>query len=90
MRICTLSLSIHGAGRWSCAFSQEIGARWRLSITACSRAVLTASALAHGWPGRSLVGEQGAMDAWLLAQHADRQPGFQRRALSLLAMAVEM
>jgi hypothetical protein len=30
------------------------------------------------------------MDAWLLAQHADRQPGFQRRALSLLAMAVEM
>lgn len=42
----------------------------------------------HGWPGRSLVGEQGAHDAWLIAQHADRQPGFQRQALELLADAV--
>ena len=24
----------------------------------------------HGWPGKSLVGEQGAHDAWLIAQHA--------------------
>jgi hypothetical protein len=43
----------------------------------------------HGWPGKSLVGEEGAMHAWLLAQHADRQLDFQRRALSLLAVAVE-
>jgi hypothetical protein len=42
----------------------------------------------HGWPGRSLVGEQGAHDAWLIAQHADRQPEFQRQALELLADAV--
>jgi hypothetical protein len=27
-----------------------------------------------GWPGKSLVGEAGADAAWLLAQHADRDP----------------
>ena len=42
----------------------------------------------HGWPGRSLVGEQGAEHAWLLVQHADRQLDFQRRALVLLNAAV--
>jgi Family of unknown function (DUF6624) len=42
-----------------------------------------------GWPGKSLVGEDGARDAWLLAQHADRDPVFQRQCLDLLAAAVE-
>jgi hypothetical protein len=42
-----------------------------------------------GWPGKSLVGEDGAHAAWLLAQHADRDPAFQRRCLDLLAAAVE-
>ena len=32
----------------------------------------------HGWPGASLVGEDGAQAAWLLVQHADQDPGFQR------------
>src|SRR5947207_306251 len=41
-----------------------------------------------GWPGRSLVGEEGAHAAWLLAQHADRRPGLQRRCLQLLEAAV--
>ncbi|MFR9799234.1 DUF6624 domain-containing protein [Streptomyces sp. MS06] len=43
----------------------------------------------HGWPGITLVGEQGADEAWLLAQHADAAPGFQRRVLDLLRGAVE-
>ncbi len=43
----------------------------------------------HGWPGRSLVGEEGAHHAWLIAQHADRQLDFQRQALELLADAVQ-
>lgn len=30
-----------------------------------------------GWPGRSLVGGDGAHAAWLLAQHADSDPAFQ-------------
>lgn len=43
---------------------------------------------AHGWPGINMVGEQGASDAWLLAQHADRAPVLQRRALELVKSAV--
>lgn len=42
-----------------------------------------------GWPGMSLVGEDGAEGAWLLAQHADRDPAFQRHCLDLLTTAVE-
>jgi hypothetical protein len=42
----------------------------------------------HGWPGVALVGEQGAEEVWLLAQHADLAPGFQRQALELLETAV--
>lgn len=41
-----------------------------------------------GWPGSSLVGEQGAHHAWLIAQHADHDPAFQREALDLLREAV--
>lgn len=37
-----------------------------------------------GWPGRTLVGDEGAHAAWLLAQHADRYPSLQRRCLELL------
>jgi hypothetical protein len=43
----------------------------------------------HGWPGASLVGEDGANAAWLLVQHADHDPAFQRRCLDLLQAAVE-
>lgn len=41
-----------------------------------------------GWPGRSLVGDQGALAAWLMAQHADHDLDFQRRCLVLLEQAV--
>ena len=44
---------------------------------------------ARGWPGASLVGADGAHAAWLLAQHADADPAFQRRCLDLMAVAVE-
>jgi hypothetical protein len=43
----------------------------------------------HGWPGTSLVGRDGADAAWLLAQHADADPAFQRQCLGLLTAAVE-
>jgi hypothetical protein len=43
----------------------------------------------YGWPGVSLVGEQGSDAAWLLAQHADRQLDFQREVLPLLERAVD-
>lgn len=41
----------------------------------------------HGWPTRDLVGSDGARAAWVLAQHADRDPEFQRRCLELMRAA---
>ncbi|HXW57172.1 MAG TPA: DUF6624 domain-containing protein [Candidatus Cybelea sp.] len=40
---------------------------------------------AHGWPGRSLAGEDGSHAAWLIAQHAVSDPPFQRAC----AIAIE-
>jgi len=40
---------------------------------------------AWGWPTSSLVGEKAAHAAWLLVQHADADPAFQRRCLDLMA-----
>lgn len=41
----------------------------------------------HGWPGKSLVGEDGAQSAWLLVQHADVDLAFQERCLTLMRAA---
>jgi hypothetical protein len=42
----------------------------------------------HGWPGRRLVGRDGADAAWFVAMHADRTPDLQRRCIALLHDAV--
>jgi hypothetical protein len=42
----------------------------------------------YGWPGRSLVGEDGCEAAWLIVQHAVLEPDFQRQCLPLLGQAV--
>ncbi len=42
---------------------------------------------AHGWPGRSLAGEDGAEAAWRIVQHAIGEPSLQRRCLPLLEAA---
>lgn len=39
---------------------------------------------AHGWPGRSLAGEDGMHAAWLVLQHAIGEPAVQRGCLPLL------
>lgn len=39
---------------------------------------------AYGWPRASEVGRDAAEAAWLLAQHADADPAFQRQCLDLL------
>jgi len=41
----------------------------------------------HGWPGKSLVGVDGANAAWLLVQHADLDKPFQKRCLELMREA---
>jgi len=41
----------------------------------------------HGWPGRTLVGEEASEAAWLILQHSISDPQFQRRGLKLLEQA---
>ncbi|MGW3328549.1 DUF6624 domain-containing protein [Streptomyces virginiae] len=60
-----------------------------LEVDAENTAWLAAVVAEHGWPGYMLVGDQGADDAWLLVQHADRDPAFQSEALKLLKAAVD-
>ena len=43
----------------------------------------------YGWPGVSLVGEDAAKAAWLIAQHAICTPALQRRFVEHLSKAVE-
>ena len=42
----------------------------------------------HGWPGVSLVGDEGAEAAWLVAQHAISLPDFQYHCLQWLRRVV--
>jgi hypothetical protein len=44
---------------------------------------------AYGWPGRALVGEDGAAAAWRIAQHAIGEPGLFRRFAADVEAAVE-
>lgn len=37
----------------------------------------------HGWPTISLVGEEGSIYAWLIVQHADNDPAFQKKYLEM-------
>ena len=43
----------------------------------------------HGWPGKRLVGTDGATAAWLLVQHADKDPAFQKQCLELMKAALK-
>jgi hypothetical protein len=43
----------------------------------------------RGWPGWSLVGDDGEAAAWIIAQHADHDVGFQERMLELLRDCVD-
>lgn len=37
-----------------------------------------------GWPSISKVGREGSSNAWLLVQHADHNPDFQKKCLELM------
>ena len=43
----------------------------------------------HGWPGIGLVGEDGSHAAWLVVQHMDTEPEFQKSCLSLMQQAFQ-
>ena len=38
----------------------------------------------RGWPRISGAGKDGAFNAWLLVQHADKDPAFQKKCLDLM------
>ena len=42
-----------------------------------------------GWPGRSLVGDEGARCAWLVLQHSIGSPAVMRRGLELVRRAID-
>ena len=43
----------------------------------------------HSWPGKTIVGPNGEQAAWLLIQHADHDPAFQKDCLALLEKTVK-
>ena len=43
----------------------------------------------YGFPGIRQVGKQGALNFWLLVQHADAHPDFQRMVLRLMKVEVD-
>jgi hypothetical protein len=65
----------------------EVAAEW-LQVDEENTCWLGDLLTTRGWPGRSLAGDDGANAAWLLAQHADRDPVLQRAFLDALRGAV--
>ncbi|WP_394746908.1 DUF6624 domain-containing protein [Spongiimicrobium salis] len=43
----------------------------------------------HGWPTFEKVGEEASNVAWLIVQHADRNPFFQEKCLELMEQALK-
>ncbi len=60
------------------------------SIDAANTARMKEIVERHGWPGKTLVGADGASAAWLLVQHADLDHAFQKRCLELMKPAVKL
>ena len=43
----------------------------------------------HGWPSISIVGEEGCIHAWLIVQHADDNPEYQKKYLELVKKLIK-
>jgi Family of unknown function (DUF6624) len=74
------------SGRRMVRLPDELAAEWQ-RIDEENTRWLAEVLSARGWPGNTLVGEEGAGAAWLLAQHADRDPVRQRAFLDALRNA---
>lgn len=60
-----------------------------MEATHLSNAALLAEAFDDiGWPGRGLLGDDGAAAAFLILQHAISKPDLQRRGLALMLDAI--
>jgi hypothetical protein len=65
----------------------EAGNRKMAQVDNKNRARLAEMVKNHGWPGKALVGKDGAQAAWLLLQHAANNRLFQKRCLELMKAA---
>ena len=74
-------------GQYEFSLSEEVAEEWRRVDTGNTRWLADLVAT-RGWPGHTLAGTDGAEAAWLLAQHADRDPELQRTFLEALRGAV--
>ncbi|HET7572908.1 MAG TPA: DUF6624 domain-containing protein [Gaiellaceae bacterium] len=72
--------------RWASLSQEEV--RQELAREHARSARAAELVAKYGWPGRSLVGQDGANAAWLLIQHADHDVELQERCLELLRDAV--
>jgi hypothetical protein len=57
--------------------------RWR-QVDAANQKRLKEIVARYGWPTRSMVGQEGADAAWLIAQHSDSDKDFQQKVLALM------
>jgi hypothetical protein len=73
------------------AARREPEADWELvtSVDAANLGWLKNLVAEVGWPGRSMVGEDGAHAAWLLAEHSEHDPVFRRKCRECLTEAAE-
>ena len=74
-------------GQYEIRLPDDLAEEWRRVDTGNTR-WLEELLATRGWPGHTLVGTDGAEAAWLLAQHADRDPELQRSFLEALRGAV--
>lgn len=77
--IMPAGLSANGVKAWRMLIWRETVKR-DLANTKWLKVVVTS----QGWPSKSKVGQEAAHAAWLLVQHADRDPAFQITALRLM------
>lgn len=62
---------------------------WRLGSLARIRERFVGILDVNGWPGRSLVGEDGAEAAWMLAMHTMPEPDVLRRCVRMMTEAAD-
>jgi uncharacterized protein DUF6624 len=74
-------------GQYVIRLPDEVAREWERVDTENTRWLADLVAT-RGWPGRTMAGPDGADAAWLLAQHADQDPGLQRTFLEALRRAV--
>jgi vesicle coat complex subunit len=62
---------------------------WDGSVDEANTARLREIIEKQGWPTKTLVGTEAASAAWLIAQHADKEPAFQEKCLELMKQLPE-